>query len=85
MSHFNLILKNIIQKMFSHCSTIITRDFNIKFLTKTIQSLTLQALINKYNFKLTFLEKTIINDTQIDYIWTNASIQQFHFGSTQAY
>jgi hypothetical protein len=71
--------------MFSHFSTIITRDFNIKFLTKTIQSLTLQAFINKYNFKLTFLEKTIINDTQIDHIWTNASIQQFHFGSTQAY
>jgi hypothetical protein len=71
--------------MFSHCSTIITRDFNIKFLTKKIQSLTLQALINKYNLKLTFLEKTIINDTQIGHIWTNASIQQFHFGSTQAY
>jgi hypothetical protein len=71
--------------MFSHCSTIITRDFNIKFLTKTIQSLTLQTLINKYSFKLIFLENPTINGTQIDHIWTNASIQQCHFGSTQAY
>jgi hypothetical protein len=74
VSHFNLILKNIIHKMLSHCSIIITRNFNIEFLTKTIQSLTLQALMNKYNLKLIFLENTTINDTQIDHIWANASI-----------
>jgi hypothetical protein len=74
VSHFNLILKNIIQKMFSHCPIIITKDFNIEFLTKTIQSLKLQAHMNKYNLKLIFLENTTINDTQIDHIWANASI-----------
>jgi hypothetical protein len=58
---------------------------NIDFLTKTIQSSTLQALMNKYNFKFIFLESAIINDTQINHIWTNASIQQCHFESTQAY
>ncbi len=55
---------------------------NIDFLTKTIQSSTLQALMNTYNF---FLESTIIDDTQKNHIWTNASIQQCHFESTQAY
>jgi hypothetical protein len=57
---------------------------NIDFLT-SIQSSTLQALMNKYNFKLIFLESTTINDTQINHKWTNASIQQCHFESTQAY
>jgi len=85
MSHFNYILKNIVQKMPSHCLTIIIRDFNIYFLTKTNQSSTLQAFMNKYNFKFIFIESTTINDAQIDHIWTNAPIQQCHFGTTQAY
>jgi hypothetical protein len=41
--------------------------------------------MNKYNLKFTFIESTTINDTQIDHIWTNAPIQQCHFGTTQAY
>jgi hypothetical protein len=41
--------------------------------------------MNKYNFNLTFLESTIINDTQIDHIWTNAPIQQHRFGLAQTY
>ncbi len=32
MSHFNFILKNIVQKMLSHCSIVIIEDFNINFL-----------------------------------------------------
>jgi len=48
VSHFNSIVKNIIQKMPSHCPTLIIRDFNINFLTKTNQSSTLQAFMNKY-------------------------------------
>jgi hypothetical protein len=68
VSHFNFILKNIVQKMPSHCLIVIIGDFNIYFLTKTNQSLTLQAFMNKYNFKFTFIEDTIINDTQIDHI-----------------
>ncbi len=65
MSHFNFILKNIVQKMLSHCLTIIIRDFNVYFLTKTNQSSTLQAFMNKYNFKFTFIKSTTINDAQI--------------------
>jgi hypothetical protein len=38
VSNFNYILKNIIQKMPSHCLTVIIGDFSINFLTKTIQS-----------------------------------------------
>jgi hypothetical protein len=41
--------------------------------------------MNKYNLKLTFIESTIINDTQINHIWRNASIQQCHSGTTQTY
>jgi hypothetical protein len=41
--------------------------------------------MNKYNLKLTFIESTTINDTQIDHIWTNAPIQLCHFGMTQGY
>jgi hypothetical protein len=41
--------------------------------------------MNKYNLKFTFIENNTINDTQIDHIWTNAPIQQCHFGTTQAY
>jgi hypothetical protein len=85
MSHFNSILKNIVQKMPSHFPTIIIGDFNVNILTKTNQSSTLQAFMNRYNFKFTFIKNTTINDTQIDHIWTNAPIQQCHFGTTQAY
>jgi hypothetical protein len=60
-------------------------EISILFLTKINQSSTLQAFMNKYNLKFTFIENTTINDTQIDYIWTNAPIQQCHFGTTQAY
>jgi hypothetical protein len=35
VSHFNSILKNIIQKVLSHCPIIIIGDFNIEFLTKS--------------------------------------------------
>jgi hypothetical protein len=41
--------------------------------------------MNNYNLKLTFIENTTINDTQIDHIWTNAPIQQCHFKMTQTY
>jgi hypothetical protein len=41
VSHFNYIVKNIVQKKPSHFSIIIIRDFNIDFLTKTNQSSTL--------------------------------------------
>jgi hypothetical protein len=78
--HFNSILENIVPKMPSHCPTIIIGNFNIIFLTKKNQSSTLQAFMNKYNLKLTFIESTTINDTQIDHIWTNAPIQQCHIG-----
>jgi hypothetical protein len=78
VSHFNSILESIIQKMLSHCPTIIIGDFNINFLIKTNQSSTLQAFMNKYNLKLTFIESTTINYTQINHMWTNASIQQCH-------
>jgi hypothetical protein len=74
MSHFNSILKNIVQKLLSHFSTIIIRDFNVNFLTKTNQSSTLQAFMNKYTLKIAFIKKNTINDTQIDPIWTNAPI-----------
>jgi hypothetical protein len=30
-------------------------------------------------------KNTTINDTQIDHTWTNAPIQQCHFGTTQTY
>jgi hypothetical protein len=30
--------------------------------------------MNKYNFKLRFLENIVINNTEIDLIWTNALI-----------
>jgi len=49
VSHFNSIIKNIIQKLLSHCPIIIIGDFNIDFLTETNQSSTLQEFMNKYN------------------------------------
>jgi hypothetical protein len=48
--------------MLSHCSTIIIEDFKIDILTKTNQS-TLQAFMNKHNFKLIFYENTTIDVT----------------------
>ncbi len=84
-SCFNFILKSIIHKMPSHCPIVIIGDFNIYFLTKENQSSTLQAFMNKYHLKLTFIESTTINDTQIDHIWTNAPIQLCHFGMAQGY
>jgi len=69
----------------SHCPTVIIGNFNINFLTKTNQSSALQAFMNKYILKLTIIESTTIDDTQIDHIWTNAPIQQCPFKMTQAY
>jgi len=87
VSHFNSILEDIIQKMKNAftCLTVIIGDFNINILTKSNQSSTLQTFMNKYYLKLIFIGSTIINDTQIDHIWTNAPIQQCHFGTTQTY
>jgi len=61
--------------MFSHCPSVIIGNFNFEFLTQKIQSSTLQALMNKYNFKCIFLDIPIINDTQINHICINAPIQ----------
>jgi len=66
-------------------ATILIGDFNIDMLKKTPQSTTFQNLMYKYKLKLTFFENTIINNTHIDRIWTNAPTQQCHLGVTQAY
>ncbi len=65
--------------------TILIVDFNINMLKKTLQSTTFQNLMYKYKLKLTFIESTMIDNTQIDHIWTNAPTQQCHSGVTQAY
>jgi hypothetical protein len=39
----------------------------------------------KYKLKLTIFESKIINNTQIDHIWTIAPTQQCHSRVTQAY
>jgi ABC-type arginine transport system permease subunit len=57
-----------------HCLVVIIGIFNTNFLTKTNQSSTLQEFMNKYNFKLIFIEITTINDTQINHIWTNVTM-----------
>jgi hypothetical protein len=44
------------------------------FFNKKNQSSTLQTFVNKYNLNITSIENTIINDTQINHIWTNAPI-----------
>jgi hypothetical protein len=69
----------------SHCLIVNNWRFQYYFLIKTNQSSTLQAFMNKYNLKLTFIKKITINDTRIDHIWTNAPIQQCHSETTQAY
>ncbi len=65
--------------------TILIGDFNIGMLKKTLQSTTFQNLMYKYKLKLTFIESTTIDNTQIDHIWTNAPTQQCHLRITQAY
>jgi hypothetical protein len=71
--------------MRSRCLIVIIGEFNIYFLTKTDQPSTLKAFMNKHILKLTFIENTTINDTQINHIWPNAPMQQCHYGTTQAY
>jgi hypothetical protein len=71
--------------MLSRCLIVTIGDFNIDLLTKTNQSSTLQAFMNKYKYKFTFIKNTTINDAQINHIWTNAPIQQCNSGTTQAY
>ncbi len=65
--------------------TILIGDFNIDMLKKTPQSTTFQNLMYKYKLKLTFIENTAIDNTQIDHIWTNAPTQQCHSGVTKPY
>jgi hypothetical protein len=60
--------------MFSHFPIVTIKEFNVDFITKTNQSSTLQAFMNKYNLKFNFIKNNTINDTQIDPIWTNAQI-----------
>jgi hypothetical protein len=54
-------------------------------LKKTPRSTTFQNLMYEYKLKLTFIKSTTIDNTQVNYIWTNASTQQCHLGETQAY
>jgi hypothetical protein len=68
-----------------HCLVVIIGIFNTNFLTKTNQSSTLQAFMNKYDLQLIFIKNTTINDTHLNHIKINAPIQQCHFGTTQAY
>jgi hypothetical protein len=48
VSHFNFILENSVQKMPSHCPTIIIGDFNINFLTKK-SIINITSIYDKYN------------------------------------
>jgi hypothetical protein len=43
------------------------------------QSTTLQNFMNIYDIKIILHNGTIIYNTQLDHIWTNAPIQQCHF------
>ncbi len=83
--YFNSILKTILKDVLKDYLTILIGDLNIYMLTETLQSTTFQNLMNKYKLKLTFIESTNIDDTQIDCIWTNASTQQCHSRVTKAY
>jgi hypothetical protein len=56
------------------------KDFNINSLSNTFQLTTLQNYINKQSSKV---QPLIMQ--KIDHIWTNASTQQCHVGSTQVY
>lgn len=70
-------LEQITQQMPLNCPTIIVVGFNIDILIKTyLQSTTLQKLINKHSFKLTFSKSATLHDTQIDHVWMNAPTQQ---------
>jgi hypothetical protein len=82
---FHFHFKNIVIKIPTNYPTIIIRDFSINMLTNTIESITLQNYMNTHGFHITFIERTTLNNTQIDHIWTNAPTQQHHSGSTQAY
>jgi hypothetical protein len=83
--NFNSILKTILKEMLKDYLTILIGDFNIDMLKKTPQSTTFQNLMYKYKLKLTFIENTAIDNTQIDHIWTNAPTQQCHSGVTKPY
>jgi len=71
--------------MFQNVPIIIIRDFNINILTETCQSTTLCNFMNTQKFKLLFFKYTTINKRQIYHMWTNASTQQSHSKSIQAY
>jgi len=83
--NFNSILKTILKEMLKDYLTILIGDFNIDMLKKTPQSTTFQNLMYKYKLKLTLIENTAIDNTQIDHIWTNAPTQQCHSGVTKPY
>ncbi len=77
---FISILENIITKIPNNYPTIIIVDLNM--LTNTIESIPLRKYMNTHGFHITFIESTTLNNTQINYIWTNAPTQQCYTGST---
>jgi hypothetical protein len=49
-------------------------------LTNTLQSMELQKkFMNEYDLLVVCIETSIIYNTQLDHIWTNALFQQYHF------
>jgi hypothetical protein len=85
VNYFCYILETIINQMLQNIPIIIKKDFNVDILIKTCRSMTLRNFMNTQKFKLLFFEYTTINKRQIYHIRTNASTQQCHSKSIQAY
>jgi hypothetical protein len=83
--HFINFLQTNLYKIQENCPTIVIGDFNINMIMKMFESLALQNLMSQYNFKLYFSKPITLYQAHINHIWTNASTQQSHFDTTQAY
>jgi len=78
-------LNEILLNVFLNCPTTIISDFNINMLSTTIQLKSLQDFMKKYHFNITFTKITLVCNTQIDHVWTNAPIEQCYSKSTHVY
>jgi hypothetical protein len=85
LSHYLILLKDILETMPINCPTFVLGDLNVDMLIKNLHSTTLKEFMVGYNLHLSFSESTTDYHSHLDHIWTNALPSLYASGTLEAY
>jgi hypothetical protein len=85
LSHYLILLKDILETVPISCPTFVLGDLNVDMLIKNLQSTTLKEFMVGYNLHLSFSESTTDYHSHLDHIWTNALPSLYASGTLEAY